>query len=80
MPRSHAINITVDSDRDLTALSCERVRVVKTGTGRYVFTSRLRFWRCEGYSFVTRLIRRRLPGLRAIDGQCSAPCGYFFNA
>jgi len=80
MPRNHALNIEVDSDRDLTALNCERVQVVKTDAGRYLFTSRLRFWRCEGHSFVGRLIRRRMPGLQAIAGQCSAPSGYFFNA
>ena len=80
MPRSNALNIEVDSDRDLRSLSCRRVSVTKTDEGRYLFTSRLLFWRCERHSFVNRLIRRRMPDLQTIAGQCSAPSGYFFNA
>lgn len=79
MPRQHTVAIELDSDRDLTRLSCSRLRIERIAADRYAVTSTVRLSRSECRPFVERTIRRRLPGLSYISGVCSAPAGYFWN-
>lgn len=79
MPRSTNVEIELDSDRDLTKLSCRRVTIETIAPGRFKVTSSLRFYRCEVRTFLHRLLTRRLPGYTYITGGCSAPTGYFWG-
>ena len=79
MNKGRELNLTIDSDRDLTLLSCKRVSITRTPGGRFHVTSKLRFWVGGDHSFLGKLLRRRLPGLRLISGTCSAPTGYFWG-
>jgi len=74
--RRHLCDITIDSDIDLTAAASKRVRIERVGNS-YRVTTTFRMYRCEIHSFVGRYLRKRLPSLRGISGNCSAPTGYY---
>lgn len=80
MARKHTVEIELDSDRDLTALTCGRLKIERIAADRYKVSAALRLYRCEIRAFVERTIRRRAPGLSYIRGVCSAPSGYFWGA
>ncbi len=77
--KGRELDITIESDRDLSLVSCNRVCIKMAEDGRYRVTSSLRFWRGGDHSFLSKLLRRRMPGLRFIAGNCSAPSGYFWG-
>ena len=79
MMRKHTMDIVIDSDQDLTRISCQRIQFSLLPNGAYQVSSTLRFWRCERHSFLYRLLKRRLPGLRTFKGNASAPTGYFWT-
>ena len=79
MNKGRELEIIIDSDRDLERRSCKRVFIRRTEDGRYHVTSKLRFWKGGDHSFLSKLLRRRMPGLRSIAGNCSAPTGYYWG-
>jgi len=79
MLRQHRIDMVLDSDTDLTALSSRRVTITRHGDGRFHVASSLRLLLCERSEFVSRYLRRMKPGMAAIAGNCSAPTGYFWS-
>lgn len=76
--RAHHCDITVASDIDLTRLASRRVLIESVGDG-YRITTTFRMYRCERHAFVSRYLRRKMPGLKSISGNCSAPTGYFWT-
>lgn len=77
--RRHTLDITIDSDMDLTRASTRRVTVTRNANGSFRVTSPLRFYSCERHSFVSRHLTRKLGPYSAIVGQCSSPSAYLWN-
>ncbi|CAN5329293.1 hypothetical protein [Polaromonas naphthalenivorans] len=77
--RKSKLSLVISSDVDLTKLSNARIRIVRDERGAFEVTSTLRFYTCEKSQFLGRFLRRRLPGLKFITGNCSAPSGYYWS-
>lgn len=77
--RSKPLNRVIRSDRDLVALSSRRVTIERVGPDEFRITSGLLFWRSEHSSFIGRYLRRKLPGMQWITGNCSHPTGYYWG-
>lgn len=78
--RKAQMNRIVDSDVDLVVASSRRVRIEMVEVGVFRITSKLRFYNCsEAAYFVGRYLRRKLPGMTFIRGNCSAPTGYYWS-
>ncbi|MFZ3139140.1 hypothetical protein [Polaromonas sp.] len=77
--RNSKLNLVVSSDVDLTALSNARIQIVRDERGAFEVTSTLKFYTCEKSQFFGRFLRRKLPGLKFITGNCSAPSGYYWS-
>lgn len=77
--RHHTLDITIDSDIDLTRASSRRVTVTREPNGSFRVRSDLRFYASERRSFVGRHLKRKLGPYSAIRGQCSTPSAYLWN-
>lgn len=78
--RKSPLERVVDSDVNLVLASSRRVRIEAVEPGVFRITSMLRFYNCsEAASFVGRYLRRKLPGMTFIRGNCSSPTGYYWS-
>lgn len=77
--RRHKMAVRIKSDRDLTKVACRRVSIQSAGEGEYLITSTLLFFRSEFSTFVYRYLRRKLPGMKYVLGNCSKPYGYLWD-
>lgn len=80
MMRHHTIDMTINSDIDLTKASTRRITITHEEGGTFRVTSALQLYAVERRDFVRRHLVRQLGQYKAILGQCSSPSAYLWNS
>lgn len=77
--RKYKLNTVLESNIDLTIYSNSRVNIIKIEEGKFLITSRLKFYSCELRNWAFNFIKNQLPNktYKYFTGNCSTPSGIF---